>query len=381
MNALANSQLEELDKRIAGSGYESKVIFKRYTGQDDDEARDKIRASAPDILLTNFMMLELLLTRQSQHDQQVIKNCEGLEFLVLDELHTYRGRQGADVAMLVRRVRERLEDPSRAIRCIGTSATMSSESDEGSRQVKVAQVASTLFAADIAASSVVTEMLVRSTDPNLIPSRIPEAKLRAAVSDFNPEAASNAALRNNPMMAWIEMTLGLALDDNGTRLRRATPIDLSTAAAKLAKDTSLDVGLCRSQLELALETAGRPGTERGERGDASFFPVRLHRFISGAGRVYATLEPIGAREITFEGQVLLPGRENPARVYATYFCRTCGQEHHPITLTTQDGAKTFIARNIDDVAREPTGEIEGITAEQGFITQSQATTWPHFRAP
>jgi hypothetical protein len=368
MNALANSQLEELDRRISGSGYESKVIFKRYTGQDDEEARDQIRMSAPDILLTNFMMLELLLTRQSQHDQQVIRNCEDLEFLVLDELHTYRGRQGADVAMLVRRVRERLEDPSRAIRCIGTSATMSSEKEEGSRQAKVAQVASTLFAAEIAASSVVTETLVRSTDHNLVPGRIPEATLRAAVSGFDPGAASDGVLRSNPLMAWIEMTLGLALDDNGTRLRRATPIDLSTAAAMLAKDTSLDVISCRAKLELALETAGRPGTERGEKGDRPFFPVRLHRFISGAGRVYATLEPMGAREITFEGQVLLPGRDQPARVYATYFCRTCGQEHHPVTLTIQDGAKTFLARNIDDVAREATEEIEGVTAEQGYIS-------------
>ena len=33
----------------------------------------------------------------------------GVEFLVLDELHTYRGRQGADVALLVRRLRERLQ--------------------------------------------------------------------------------------------------------------------------------------------------------------------------------------------------------------------------------------------------------------------------------
>jgi hypothetical protein len=368
MNALANSQLEELDRRIAGSGYENKVIFKRYTGQDDEEARDKIRASAPDILLTNFMMLELLLTRQSQADQQVIQNCEGLNFLVLDELHTYRGRQGADVAMLVRRVRERLEDPSQTIRFIGTSATMASEGDEGSRQVKVAQVASTLFATEIAASSVVTETLERSTDSTLVPGRIPKAQLKDAVSDFNPKIATNATLRSNPMMAWIEMTLGLALDDNGARLRRATPIDLSAAAGKLAADTSLDVAFCRSQLELALETAGRPAIEREEKGDQPFFPVRLHRFISGAGRVYATLEPIGLREITFEGQILLPGREKPARVYATYFCRSCGQEHHPVTLTIEEGANTFIARNIDDVAREAAGEIEGVKAEQGFIT-------------
>lgn len=53
-------------------------------------------------------MLELLMTRQEDVDRKVIGNCVGLRFLVLDELHTYRGRQGADVALLMRRVRERL---------------------------------------------------------------------------------------------------------------------------------------------------------------------------------------------------------------------------------------------------------------------------------
>jgi len=49
------------------------------------------------------MMLELLMTRQDDVDRKVIGNCAGLRFLVLDELHTYRGRQGADVALLVTR--------------------------------------------------------------------------------------------------------------------------------------------------------------------------------------------------------------------------------------------------------------------------------------
>jgi hypothetical protein len=74
-------------------------------------------------------------------DRQVIKNCEGLEFLVLDELHTYRGRQGADVAMLVRRLRERLT-PSGQLQCIGTSATMASEGSTEGRNRVVAEVAS-----------------------------------------------------------------------------------------------------------------------------------------------------------------------------------------------------------------------------------------------
>src|SRR6185437_4400624 len=110
--------------------------FARYTGQEDRDERERIREAKPDILLTNFMMLELLMTRQNKLDQTVIENAQGLDFIVLDELHTYRGRQGADVAMLVRRLRDRLCRHGVPL-CIGTSATMSSQDDEGERAIAV----------------------------------------------------------------------------------------------------------------------------------------------------------------------------------------------------------------------------------------------------
>jgi ATP-dependent helicase YprA (DUF1998 family) len=93
MNALANSQLEELDKFMSNVEGEKPITFARYTGQEDAEERRRIAEDPPDILLTNFMMLELLMTRQEEVDRKVIGNCAGLRFLVLDELHTYRGRQ------------------------------------------------------------------------------------------------------------------------------------------------------------------------------------------------------------------------------------------------------------------------------------------------
>src|SRR5205085_11726272 len=124
MNALANSQMKELEKYLSPAAGVPPVTFARYTGQESGDERTSIKDNPPDILLTNFMMLELLMTRQSELDQTVIRNCEGLSFLVLDELHTYRGRQGADVAMLIRRVRERLEKAGQPILCVGTSATM-----------------------------------------------------------------------------------------------------------------------------------------------------------------------------------------------------------------------------------------------------------------
>jgi ATP-dependent helicase YprA (DUF1998 family) len=110
MNALANSQLKELEKFIDQCGLPEhfRPTFARYTGQESQEERLRIQQAKPDILLTNFMMLELLMTRQTLLDRAVIANAQRLDFIVLDELHTYRGRRGADVAMLVRRVRDRL---------------------------------------------------------------------------------------------------------------------------------------------------------------------------------------------------------------------------------------------------------------------------------
>jgi ATP-dependent helicase YprA (DUF1998 family) len=100
MNALANSQVRELEKFL-NYGYpdgRGPVRFARYTGQEGDTERDAIIADPPDILLTNYVMLELVLTRPRERDR-LIEAARGLRFLVLDELHTYRGRQGADVAL------------------------------------------------------------------------------------------------------------------------------------------------------------------------------------------------------------------------------------------------------------------------------------------
>jgi ATP-dependent helicase YprA (DUF1998 family) len=110
MNALANSQQEELRKFLQfGYAGRSPVTFARYTGQESHDERLRILKDPPDILLTNYVMLELVLTRPDER-QSLVKAAEGLRFLVLDELHTYRGRQGADVAMLVRRVRDARRD-------------------------------------------------------------------------------------------------------------------------------------------------------------------------------------------------------------------------------------------------------------------------------
>ena len=161
MNALANSQRGELEKflTLGSPGGKPPVTFERYTGQEKDEERRRIWAEPPDILLTTYVMLELILTRPDE--RKLIEAAQGLRFLVLDELHTYRGRQGADVALLVRRAREALRAES--LQCDGTSATLSTAGSFTAQQQEIAAVATTLFGAEVKPEHVIGETLRRLT--------------------------------------------------------------------------------------------------------------------------------------------------------------------------------------------------------------------------
>jgi hypothetical protein len=360
MNALANSQLEELDKFLSNVSGPRPVTVARYTGQEKSEERQRIADAPPDILLTNFMMLEMLMTRQDDLDRRVIGNCAGLRFLVLDELHTYRGRQGADVALLVRRVRERLSPEH--LQCIGTSATMASEGSQVDKNRLVAAVASKLFAAAIPDSNVVVETLERVTDSNAS-AKSALAALGPAIDTGLRPNISDAALRVHPLAIWIEIRLGIAWSDVDQRWGRARPLTVSEAVAALAADSGRAPAACHRALREILLLSSIPETERT--GDAaanphSFFAFKLHQFISGAGHAYATLEAPGDRTITVEGQQFLPGAPEK-RLYAIHFCRDCGHEYHPVRLATDAGDQRFLARDIDDAP--PAAQDEDGAAE------------------
>ncbi|MFN7698896.1 MAG: DEAD/DEAH box helicase [Deltaproteobacteria bacterium] len=84
---------------------------------------DRLRAEPPDILLTNYRMLDLLLQRPKDARLWAHNRPDTLRYLVLDELHTYDGAQGTDVACLIRRLGQRLGS-AEALCPVGTSATV-----------------------------------------------------------------------------------------------------------------------------------------------------------------------------------------------------------------------------------------------------------------
>jgi len=347
MNALANSQLEEINKFLGNIEGESPITIGRYTGQEKEEERRHIADHPPDILLTNFMMLELLMTRQEAVDRKVIGNCAGLRFLVLDELHTYRGRQGADVALLVRRVRERLSP--KALQCIGTSATMASEGTLRDKNRLVAEVASKLFATNIADSNVVVETLARVTDPKRDSDAV-RPQLGAAIDAGIAASVSDEELRSHPLAIWIETRLGTTWSDRDQRLERARPMTVSEAVRELSEASGRPVEACTRALRDLLLVSSTPERERSGRdgGSAkSLFAFKLHQFFSGAQHAYCTLDAPGHRRVTVDGQQFLPG-DPERRLYPVHFCRECGHEYHPVRLASSGSERLFYARDIDD---------------------------------
>jgi superfamily II DNA/RNA helicase len=133
MNALANDQLSRLRLLLRGTG----VSFGRYTGDTESKRidtnekipaeerydREQMQHDPPQILLTNYTMLEYLLVRQKDREM-FLKTTP--RFLVLDEVHTYVGILGTEVACLIRRFKEHARIPAGQLCCIGTSATLKS---------------------------------------------------------------------------------------------------------------------------------------------------------------------------------------------------------------------------------------------------------------
>jgi ATP-dependent helicase YprA (DUF1998 family) len=368
MNALANSQFGELEKFLNFGFPNNKgpVTFERYTGQEDEETRTRIIATPPDILLTNYVMMELILTRP--REQKLIASARGLKFLVLDELHTYRGRQGADVALLLRRLRELLQVES--MQCVGTSATLAGRGKWDEQRADVARLATRLFGDDVQPSDIIGETLERSTIPIDELNREHVEALRAAVNADGPRIfGSFQDLSADPIARWVEGTFGI-VPQNG-RLVRSPSIPLTGkkgAAERLAELTGASQETCK---DVIAETLMAGATRiRHPRTGFPVFAFRLHQFISRGDTVYATIEAPEDRYLTIHGQLYSP-EDREKVLLPLCFCRECGQEYYSVYLAKDPdtGLQRFIPREAHDRTQVP-------NQKQGLLYINQERRWP-----
>lgn len=172
MNALATDQARRFaqsiwnDKKLKG-----KVTTGLFIGGESDQSiemtvdgvitnKGHMREKPPDVLLTNYKMLDFLLLRPDEQGLWQHNSPEMLRYLVVDELHTFDGAQSTDLACLIRRLKARLRTPAGHLCCVGTSATLGS-----ARAIEpLVKYARTVFAEPFDEESVIGEELLGIAD-------------------------------------------------------------------------------------------------------------------------------------------------------------------------------------------------------------------------
>jgi hypothetical protein len=363
MNALANSQMYELEKFLK-YGYangEGPVTFARYTGQESPDERRKVLAQPPDILLTNYVMLDLVLTRPEER-QHLVSAARDLQFLVLDELHTYRGRQGADVAMLIRRVRDLCAGPE--LQVIGTSATMASGGTTSDRQLVVANVATRLFGSEVTPDRVIGETLQAATTGSDESRETLAERVRYFTQSPTPDDTYEV-LADDPLAGWVERRFGIEPESDGGPLIRRPPTRVADESEHLSEITNIDAGQCGAALRAVLLAGSR--ARHPEHG-RPLFAFRLHQFFSKGDTVYASLEPENERYLTDNYQLRVPGAPEKA-LLPLGFCRECGQDYYIVARTDRNGQVTFVPRADQDAS--------GGDKVTGYIYLSTTHPWPN----
>ncbi len=382
MNALANSQYADFAQRLAGSGLKVALytgdtettaqaaleayrrVYRREPLDSEVISRDAIQgkdspATMPDILMTNYVQLELLLTRFE--DRTLFGRPGVLRFLVLDEVHTYSGKRGADVACLIRRLKQHTGVGGR-LRCIGTSATVQSEAGGDARQV-IAGFAATLFGEPFSPRNVIVESYL---EPFAAPDSLMALPAAVQVDEAALAAFDGSLARARPL---AEALLGRPLADGeasvealgGLLRRHPTLAFIETALAEGSQDLAAltlayrdqhrpgaDPAACLREVQAAFLlgiVAQVPIPGRSEPGP--WFVPKLHAFFSQGRSISACLyldTEDGASATPTAGHLndrgdlrcaacAAEGRED-VLTFPMTFCRACGQEHFGVAIQT-----------------------------------------------
>lgn len=243
MNALATDQARRFAKEV--SSLTPKLTVGLFTGDGGSDSRvmspdqvitnqDTLRDNPPDILLTNYKMLDFLLMRPK--DQRLwkhnLKTQDLLRYLVVDELHTFDGAQGTDLACLIRRLRDKLHLQDN-LACVGTSATIGGES----ARKQLAEYASEVFATGFGLDSIIledritVEEYVEQFRENSLLNAEQKPELivdwpKALEKELLPGALTQGVYLRSQANLWFGADLALDVDDHDSHEYKAACVAL-----------------------------------------------------------------------------------------------------------------------------------------------------------
>ncbi len=338
MNALANDQLMRLRNLIRDSGVS--VTFAMYTGDSESVAptigepvegneltkRQEIREDPPDIILTNYKQLEFMLIRKA--DRAIFT--PSLSYLVLDEIHSYRGALATEIACLVRRLKAMCRLPEGQLRCIGTSATVAEGAggDEG-----LVKFMSSIFGEEFGVEDVQGEEYASRKPvatayippfPVIQPGELNDFPLDDSSKVL--ELAVRLTGRNPPATGTLseKITALFATNALAEFLQEACeePYSTTELAEQILEKfpNSLPVG--RDAIRTLVEAYLLVGSI-GSEDDPPYLRPKLHNFFHGVYDVGLCMNPT-CRTLVRDGSEECPKCKSAVR--PAVLCRTCGQD-------------------------------------------------------
>lgn len=362
MNALANDQRErlgEICRRLKAENCPLHITFGQYIGETPDDENDsrrhardhmaererkghsiieggrvvhgelvlrsEMRTTPPHILLTNYSMLEYLLLRPD--DSPLFDNGQARwwTFLVLDEAHQYRGARGIEMAMLLRRLKQRLREGGREgpFQCIATSATLAGGDQD---KPAVASFAGHLFGEPFEERNVILgeiEAIPQSGSSRFVRE---DYRILSRALEADDEAQAQLALLaskynvaiapgNEPTKAVGRL---LGEDKRATELRRLitqSPQEVQSIAHQIFDDLAEGERVdALAELIGLLLRAEDPAT------GARLLSARYHMFLRSLEGAFLALHP--------DKKVVLDRRgEGDTALFEIGLCRECGQHY------------------------------------------------------
>jgi len=350
MNALANDQVKRLRKLLKGTA----ITFGAYTGETEktqDKAlakyrklndnaeplpnelisREVINETPPNLLITNYAMLEYLMIRP--WDNSLFSGEYGMtwKFIVLDEAHTYTGATGIEVAMLLKRLKARLETDN-TIQYILTSATLgTSERDNG----EVIDFADTLCSVD----NFKNENIIRSERVKLYPPEnvcdFPKnmySELYSCIESYN----SNEILYEKACEFYPQLKIG---DDIGETVFDIVSHDSRYYRIKeILTDNAVSVFDIMQKMNMKADEMCDfiSLASKGMKNGVMLFDARYHYFLRTLEGAYLTIAP--------EKKLFIEPRKTylDSKVFKFSVCRSCGEIYLTgYTAKGEDGLNYF----------------------------------------
>ena len=356
MNALANDQLKRLREALRVC---PQITFGRYTGETTESARDaeseftaanpgalrlpnellsreEMRKSPPHLLLTNYAMLEYLLLRPADIELFDGPYARQWRFLVLDQAHVYDGAQGSEVALLLRRLHQRVT-PSGKLQCVATSASLEgSTPDAGPGEAM--RFARDLFNAefDYSPTDPAKQDLVRPTrqESRSTPTwqLSDDQILRLGVDGSLEEivgpltgASPALALQNERTIADLKAALA------------AGPVEVADLQRRLWPDEPMSAKKLEALVALGSRVLDGDGNP--------VLSARYHMFVRATEGAFVSFADHGPRIFLGRHEV---DPDTGRAVFEFGTCQRCGAVHLAGDVEQRDGREHFLPSTKDD---------------------------------